>query len=170
MAAVRTGTGGFVYIDGAAAGSGSGTSVALAPLAVAIGYDFRDNTNRFTGLMDDIRIYSRALSASEIDGLHEALVPNQPPAFAADPFRKPSAVEDSAYSGSIAGNAADPDAGDGLTFSKVSGPAWLSVAPNGTLSGTPGNSNVGANSFTVRVSDPWGLSDDATLNITITCE
>ena len=46
--------------------------------------------------------------------------------------------------------------GDTLTYSKVSGPAWLSVASNGALSGTPGNSDVGANSFTVKVTDAAG--------------
>ncbi len=92
---------------------------------------------------------------------------NRAPAFTADPFTKPAATAGQAYSGSIATDATDPDAGDTLTFSKVSGPAWLAVAAGGTLSGSPGTGDVGANSFTVRVTDAGGLYDDATLQITV---
>ncbi|HSR87684.1 MAG TPA: putative Ig domain-containing protein, partial [Pontiella sp.] len=90
---------------------------------------------------------------------------NQAPAFTADPINKANGTENAAYSGSIAGDASDPES-DPMTFSKVSGPAWLSVAANGTLSGTPGAGDVGANAFTVQV-DAAGGSDTATLNITV---
>ncbi|MHC4854828.1 MAG: Ig domain-containing protein, partial [Planctomycetota bacterium] len=47
------------------------------------------------------------------------------------------------------------------------GPDWLVVNPtNGALSGTPGDSNVGTNVFTVKV-DATGGSDTATLNIEV---
>jgi hypothetical protein len=54
-----------------------------------------------------------------------------------------------------------------LTFSKASGPAWLVVAANGTLSGTPGTSDAGTNNFTVRVSDAAGASAFASLTIKV---
>jgi len=54
-----------------------------------------------------------------------------------------------------------------VTYSKVSGPAWLSVAANGALSGTPASGDLGANAFTVEVSDGNGGTDQATLNITV---
>ena len=74
---------------------------------------------------------------------------------------------DVAYNGSLAGDVTDPDAGETLTFSRVSGPAWLSVAGNGTLSGTPGAGDVGTNSWTVEVTD--GLNTNLlTLNIVVT--
>ena len=44
---------------------------------------------------------------------------NQPPAFAVDPILKSAAVVDVAYTGSIAGEASDPES-DPLTFSKLS--------------------------------------------------
>ena len=44
----------------------------------------------------------------------------------------------------------DLDTGDTLTYAKVSGNAWLNVATNGVLSGTPAQGDVGTNSFTVR--------------------
>jgi len=93
--------------------------------------------------------------------------PNQAPMFTADPISKANAAEDSAYDASISGDASDPE-NDTITFSKVSGPDWLSVAANGTLSGTPGSQDIGPNSWTVQVSDSNGGSDTATLNINVT--
>ena len=92
---------------------------------------------------------------------------NDAPAFTADPIAGGGATEDTAYSGSLAASAADIDAGDTLVFSKVSGPAWLSVASNGALSGTPGNADAGSNGFTVRVTDAAGLFAEATLTIAV---
>jgi hypothetical protein len=90
---------------------------------------------------------------------------NQPPSFTSDPINELSAFEGAAYSSSIADDASDPES-DPMTFSKVSGRAWLSVAPNGDLSGTPGAGDVGINAFTVQV-DALGGSHTATLNITV---
>jgi autotransporter-associated beta strand protein len=92
---------------------------------------------------------------------------NVAPVFTVNPFTKPNATEDVAYSQTIAGSATDANAGDTLTFSKTSGPAWLSVASNGALSGTPLEANNGANSFVVRVTDAAGLFAEATLNFTV---
>jgi hypothetical protein len=167
LAATRSGTTGRVFIDGVQAATGTGTVQALVSHPVAIGYDHRDTNKRFDGQIDDVRIYERALGAAELDTLHDALVPNRAPAFAADPFTKAGATEDSAYSGSLAANAADPDFGDTLTFTKLGGPSWLTVAANGALSGTPLNANAGSNSFTVRVADGAGLSDDAVFTIQV---
>lgn len=93
---------------------------------------------------------------------------NDPPEFAAASISGPAATEDMAYLASIAGQASDPDAGDPRVFSKVAGPSWLTVSPDGSLSGTPGNAEVGANLFTVRVTDAAGAFADATLSIAVT--
>ena len=92
--------------------------------------------------------------------------PNNPPAFTSDPIVKPNGTQGQPYSGSLASNASDPDA-DPLSFAKSAGPAWLNVTSNGGLSGTPGATNLGLNSFTVSVSDGRGASDTATLQITV---
>jgi uncharacterized repeat protein (TIGR03803 family) len=91
-----------------------------------------------------------------------------PPAFISNPFAKPPAKAGQLYSANIATNASDPDIGDLLTFSKVSGPSWLSVAGNGSLSGTPLSTNAGSNSFVVSVADFDGLSANATMYINVT--
>jgi hypothetical protein len=92
---------------------------------------------------------------------------NDPPTFNTDPVNEIEAAEDIAYSSTLANDATDPDAGDSLTFSKSDGPAWLKVAADGTLSGTPGNDEVGETTFTVRVEDEAGLYDEAQLNIKV---
>lgn len=96
-----------------------------------------------------------------------ALGVNEAPVFTANPIDKANALEAQAYSATLAGSATDANPGDTQTFSKISGPAWLSVAANGALSGTPANSDVGLNSFTVRVTDGGNLYSEATLRITV---
>ena len=92
---------------------------------------------------------------------------NVPPVFLTDPILSLGATIGSGYSNSIAGSATDPDVpyGDTLTFSKIAGPAWLNVAPNGVITGTPPFANFGANTFTVQVTDSHNASDTATLLI-----
>jgi hypothetical protein len=93
---------------------------------------------------------------------------NGAPSFTVNPFTMPSIVAGLDYVGNIATNATDPNPGDVLIFAEVSGPAWLAVAPNGALSGTPISTNVGTNTFVVSVTDSGGLSNTATMNITVT--
>ena len=95
-----------------------------------------------------------------------SLVPNWPPTFSLNPFTLPVANAGQPYSGTIATNASDLNGGV-LTYAKVSGPGWLSVSGGGVLSGTPLSANVGANSFVVSVTDSGGLSNTATMNLTV---
>ena len=88
------------------------------------------------------------------------------PMFLLNPFAQATATTTARYSASLATNAVTP-AGDTLTFTKVSGPAWLSVAADGTLSGTPAVADLGANVFTVSLADTNGWSSTATLTITV---
>jgi hypothetical protein len=92
---------------------------------------------------------------------------NNPPSFTSDPIVEIAGTEDTAYSSTLADDATDPDVGDTLFFSKVIGPTWLSVAGDGTLSGTPATGDVGLNSWTVQVDDDSAAIDQATLEITV---
>ncbi len=137
--------------------SGTGAAWALSNVA-SVSLNAGSNTIRLTR--------DSGPNSVRVDHLLVAAMPaNQAPAFTADPFSKANADEDVAYSASIAGDASDPES-NSMTFSKVSGPAWLSVASDGTLSGTPSAGDVGANAFTVQV-DATGGSDTTTLNITV---
>ncbi len=88
------------------------------------------------------------------------------PLFPSNPFTQASAMATAPYSASLATNAVTP-ADDVLTFAKVSGPAWLNVATDGTLSGTPGVTDIGANVFTVSLADTNGWSSTATMSISV---
>ncbi|MDP4644409.1 MAG: polysaccharide lyase family 7 protein [Opitutales bacterium] len=99
----------------------------------------------------------------EVDG---GGVVNQAPAFSSNPITELNATYGVAYSGNTLADDASDLEGDTMTFTKTGGPAWLSVATDGTLSGTPLVGNLGLNVFTVQV-DATGGSDTATLNITV---
>ena len=95
-------------------------------------------------------------------------VGNHAPYFVADPLQKRTAAVGWPYALSLAGDAEDPDAGDFLTFSKLSGPAWLTVAEDGALGGTPSDEDIDESvSFLVRVEDRRGAYDTATLVIPV---
>ena len=95
-----------------------------------------------------------------------SVVPNWPPVFTASAFTLASASAGQNYSGTLAASASDLN-GDALSFAKVSGPAWLNIAASGVLSGTPLSANNGNNSFVVSVTDSGGLSNLATVNISV---
>ncbi|BCU77696.1 endonuclease/exonuclease/phosphatase family protein [Luteolibacter sp. LG18] len=90
-----------------------------------------------------------------------------PPVWLASPFSLRHAVQATAYTGRISAYAYDPDAGDSLTFSKVSGPAWLSVSSSGDLTGTPSAGDSGTNNFVVKATDLLGNSTNATLTLPV---
>jgi autotransporter-associated beta strand protein len=91
------------------------------------------------------------------------------PVFITSPIVAEGVSEGIPYTGqTLAGSATDADPGDTLAYSKVSGPAWLVVAADGTLSGTPSLGSSGLNSFVVRATDSTSASADATLEITVT--
>ncbi len=90
------------------------------------------------------------------------------PAFANDPLSLGGAVAGVAYAGTLAGSASDAD-GNPLTYAKalLAGPSWLTVTPDGSLSGTPVTGDLGVNSWTILVEDGTGGTDAARLNITV---
>ena len=72
IAGVRSGTGGYIYIDGTLAKSGSGTVQSLNPsIATWIGYDERDGNYYFNGLLDEVAVFSNALSSATIQGIYQ---------------------------------------------------------------------------------------------------
>jgi autotransporter-associated beta strand protein len=92
---------------------------------------------------------------------------NDAPVFTSPTITGAAATQGTAYSGTLAGTATDVDAGDTLTYTKVSGPSWLAVAANGDLTGAPGTGDAGSNTFNVRVTDAAGLTADASLQIQV---
>lgn len=108
----------------------------------------------FMGLIDDVLITDYALTQAQI----AALLTNSAPTVTTNYFDGGSALQGQFYTNSVAGMGFDPDPGDTLVYSKATGPAWLNVAPDGTLTGTPGMIDQGTNHFTVRITDSAGQS------------
>jgi uncharacterized protein YdbL (DUF1318 family) len=106
------------------------------------------------------------LSLKSVDFAWSDPIDNYSPLFNTDIIVKANGMEDMPYSASLAGDASDPES-DPLTFEKVAGRGWLTVAENGDLSGTPGSWPVGMNTFTIKVSDGKGGSSQATLKVTV---
>jgi len=92
---------------------------------------------------------------------------NNEPTFVNDPILgKLSAQVSVPYISTLVGDATDLDI-DPLSFSKLSGPSWLSVAADGTLSGIPANDDIGLNDFIIKVLDNRGGTDQAVLSIEV---
>ncbi|WP_367870897.1 beta strand repeat-containing protein [Luteolibacter sp. Populi] len=87
------------------------------------------------------------------------------PLFTSDPFTKATAAVGGAYSGTLTSdvNVAHP----GHVYEKVAGPAWLTVAANGNLTGSPAAGDMGMGSFTVKVTNEEGASDQAEMQIPV---
>lgn len=126
------------------------------------------------GMMDHRQVYRYTVTAVDHHGnesprsteliaatRHPA---SQPPAF--NPALADSrATAGTPVSGSLQHAASDPE-GDPLFFMKVDGPDWLHVAPDGTLSGTPGPGDTGTTPLTLQVT-ALGGSALHTLTLTV---
>ena len=94
---------------------------------------------------------------------------NLPVSFISTPYAltlKPI-FESSPYRDSLTNYADDKD-DDKLTFTKVSGPQWLTINPDGIMKGTPEFSDSGDNHLTVTVTDGRGSSDTAEIILPVT--
>jgi hypothetical protein len=132
------------------------TTINLSSYGAISQISFTLDSNTSTGrlLIDDV----------SVTGVPAA---NLAPQFGSDPISKTPATVAHAYIGqTLAGSATDPNSNP-LTFTKLpGGPTWLSVAPNGALSGTPAPTDAGLNRWTVQVSSSGG-TDTATLLIDV---
>ena len=93
---------------------------------------------------------------------------NDAPVFKLNPLVFPDGAETVAYANqTLANSTTDPDAGDAITYSKISGPAWLSVSANGAIGGTPPLGSAALCQFTVRATDPAGAYDESVLQLRV---
>ncbi len=102
-----------------------------------------------------------SLSVAPAPGVEQPV--NSSPRFTSLPYG--NITEDVFYPSRVL--AVDADPGDTLTYSKISGPAWLTVYSNGTVQGTPGNGDVGPNEFQIMVVDSSGAITTATVRFTV---
>ncbi len=165
---------GFVrlYVNGVQAAQGSITpNVGLLPSSASVSIGSRQAglgtafNNQFSGFMQEVAIYGYALTPTQILAHYQAAT-NRAPVFNSDPLVLTDANAGQLYAATLAGLVSEPN-GDSMTFTKLSGPSWLNIAGNGSLSGTPYSSNVGTNSFLVRATDAYGLFSAATVQVAV---
>ncbi len=114
-----------------------------------------------------VNLYGSAETADSVIAWSGTFAPpaGSAPAFTSDPVVRADANGGVPYAQTLAGTATDPDAGTSLTFGRsTSGPAWLQVAPDGALSGTPALTDSGTNTWQIWVSDGTRF-DTAALSI-----
>ncbi len=154
-----------VYIDGTEAKSGVRGGDTFNPERIlTFGRRFDSDPDRFYGgLMDDIRIFGKPLSAGEVDALYNSL-PNNPPDAVDDTA---STLQDTAVDINVLTNDTDLD-GDTLTVSAVTDGSNGTVVNNITdVTYTPDAGWTGSDSFTYTVSDGNGGTDTAVVSVTV---
>ena len=93
---------------------------------------------------------------------------NLPCSFISAPYdlRLNAIPESTLYTDTLTNYAEDKD-GDTLIFSTLSKPDWLTISPNGAMTGTPLFENAGENELVVTVEDGHGHSDTNTVKILV---
>lgn len=164
VAVTINGTTGKLFVNGTLVASNA--SMTINPAMVLTKYNYLGKSEfsdpLFAGKLDDVFFAGYALTDAQV----AALPTSTPPQFTGDPVIKSGGYVGQAYSDSIASNATNA-AGGTLTFSKIDGPAWLTVAAGGALSGTPGTYDLGVNTFTVRVVNSGGAESIARMTIAV---
>jgi len=125
-----------------------------------------------TGDVGEILIYQGHVSDADIALIHDYLMdkwlqPDEIRIFTADTVVESTAARGIPYLRSLSvhiGAGFDPRT---LTFSKVSGPEWLTVAADGTLGGVPDSLDAGPDTFTVRAVTAEGGQHTITLEVEV---
>ncbi len=125
----------------------------------------------FAGDMDEVVVYDDLLSDAQIAALYASYpAANSAPVFTNDSFTALGATAGESYLTSVASTATDPDQGDTLTFSLQSSSTWLSISPDGTLSGTPSAADIGTQVHVIRVTDAAGAFDEANFSLSVSAD
>ncbi len=163
VAVTMSGTTATLYLNGVQQTTGVITTPALSGTQTNyIGRSQWLTDPLFKGKIDDVRVFDKALTATQV----AALMTNNAPQFSSPTMNGGAGNPGVAYTGSVAGSATDAD-GDAITYSKGTGPAWLQVAANGTLSGTPAATDQGVHDFTIIATDPTGDSGYTVFSVTL---
>ena len=137
-------------------GAAGVVTVSVTPAAAGMPAGVYSVPLQFTDLADSV-VQTRELT----------LAVATPPMFLTNPFVEPMAGAGFSYAANMATNATDLNFGAVMTFSIFNGPPWLSVTPNGILSGVPLSTNVGNNWFAVKVTDTTGLYSFAAMSVNV---
>ncbi len=156
-----------IFLNGnivASAAGWSASPASFSPRMNFLGESQFPTDPRFKGMMDEVLITDYAIGAAQM----ASLLTNAPPQFNLNSLTGGAATEGFSYSNNVAAYATDPDAGDALSFTKAVGPAWLNVAADGALTGTPTSGDGGTNFFTLRVTDAAGQNAFLVFSVAVT--
>lgn len=164
VAVTLSGNTGRLFVNGAQVDSGTITlnPSGFNPVRNFLGESQFAGDPLFEGMLDEVLFADYALSPSQV----AALPDNRPPAFEANPVTG-LGLEGEPYADSLSGYVTDPDPGDTLTFTKLDGADWLTVAAGGILSGTPPIGSDGLTRFVVSATDHAGARRYAALEINV---
>jgi hypothetical protein len=139
---------------------------ALNPMRIGNSADtYGSKDTGFPGTIDDLRVYSRVLTASEIEDLAESGSGNAAPVAADDAAETQTG---SAVAIDVLANDVDPD-GDPLTVAAVTQGANGAVSNDGSgVTYAPNAGFVGTDQFTYTVSDGQGGEATATVSVNVT--
>jgi hypothetical protein len=163
VAVTIAGDTGKLFVNGAPVATNTSMSINPGDVGTKFNYLGRSRFSAdplFNGRFDDFRFVSSALTDAQVAAIYST----PPPQFRAASLYKPDAAIGQPYSGTLAGDATGVGP---LTFSKMDGPGWLTVLANGALTGAPGATDGGMNTFLVRVTDTNGSLHTATLLIVV---
>jgi|GEM_PF-6336656 len=154
-----------LYLNGQLIGQNSQTFTQIIPTSnLRIGSGF-GNGRFFKGEIDEVEVFSRALSASEVQSLYNASSAGKCNTAAVAHDQSVTTNEDTAVNITLSATDAD---GNFLNYSVVDSPT------NGTLSGTapnltysPSANYNGGDSFTFQVNDGFSDSNTATVSINV---
>lgn len=166
LAVTLSATGGKIYVNGNLAASNAAMTLKPSEIKPATNYLGRSQFAAdpyFDGRVDEFHVFRRALTAGEISTLR--LAPK--PTFANNPLALAQAIPGSTYEGTIAGSATIPSGT--VSYSKLAGPVWLTVEPDGRVFGVPGPSDSGSPSFRVRATSSISpvLATDLDLSVPV---
>jgi hypothetical protein len=107
---------------------------------------------------------NEALSA---DGsvIVNVVLANRPPVWVTNPSVKGARVAEN-FQGNLNGLVEDPEGG-AITFTRVSGPNWIRVAADGSLTGRPTSGDVGNNRVLVRATDTAGDVSESVVQVEV---
>ena len=137
------------------------------PLSIGVNGDLTQYF--FDGAIDDVRVYNRALSDTEIAALAAAAPVNHVPVAGDDGYTTAQDTAKTVAAPGVLGNDTDAD-GDTLTAAKVAGPSHgtATLSATGGFTYTPAAGYTGDDSFTYKASDGQADSNTATVSITVT--
>jgi sialate O-acetylesterase len=135
---------------------------AVAPANTAYGRVLLNVNNKGSGQYFQ-KTYLDDASVRGAPGKH-----NLPASFASSPYDMVlDAIPESRRFDDSLTNYADDKDGDSLTFTRLSGPKWLTVESDGAMGGTPRFADAGDNRLVVKVEDGHGSSETRTLTIPV---